>query len=308
MLPLKTYIKNPKSLLTSLWIKKCYRLSDKWFLMGFYFFATGRLLSLKNPQTFNEKIQWLKLYDRRPEYTMMVDKYAVKDYVAGIIGQEHIIPTLGVWDRPEDIDFDMLPQQFVLKTTHGGGSCGVIICKDKSVFDINAALEKLHEAMNQNIYAGAREWAYKNVRPRIIAEKYIIESNGELNDYKVFTFGGEPKLIELDYNRYKGHQRNLYDFNWNRIEATIQYPSDEKRVFDKPSVLNDLYDYSKRLSECIPHVRIDYYIIDSHIYFGEMTFYHGSGVEKISPRWFDLQLGEWIKLPVPVGTTQIAER
>ena len=303
MLLLKKYINNPRTLLTSLWIKICHRLPDKWFLSGFYFCATGKLFNLENPQTFNEKIQWLKLYDRRPEYTMMVDKYAVKDYVAGIIGQEHIIPTLGVWSRPEDIDFDALPQQFVLKTTHGGGSCGVIICKDKSEFDINTALKKLHEAMNQNIYAGAREWAYKNVRPRIIAEKYITESNGELNDYKVFTFGGEPKLIELDYNRYKGHQRNLYDFNWNKIEATIQYPSDEERVFDKPSVLNELYDFSKRLSEGIPHVRIDYYIIDNHIYFGEMTFYHGSGVEKISPECFNLQMGKWIKLPTPVEMT-----
>jgi len=303
MFPLKKYIKNPKRIFISIWTRYCYRISDKWYLMGFYFLVSGKLLNLKNPQTFNEKIQWLKLYDRRPEYTMMVDKYAVKDYVAGIIGQEHIIPTLGVWDRPEDIDFDALPQQFVLKTTHGGGSCGVIICKNKSDFDVNSAIEKLHEAMYQNIYAGAREWAYKNVRPRIIAEKYITESDGELNDYKVFTFGGEPKLIELDYNRYKGHQRNLYDFNWNRIEATIQYPSDEKRVFDKPSVLNELYDFSKRLSEGIPHVRIDYYIIDNHIYFGEMTFYHGSGVEKISPKCFNLQLGKWIKLPAPVEMT-----
>lgn len=297
MFPLKKYIKNPKRIFISIWTRYCYRISDKWYLMGFYFLVTGKLLKLKDPQTFGEKIQWLKLYDHQPEYTMMADKYAVKDYVAGIIGQEHIIPTLGVWDRPEDIDFDALPQQFVLKTTHGGGSCGVIICKDKSDFDANTAVKKLHEAMSQNIYAGAREWVYKNIKPRIIADKYLEEADGELKDYKIFTFSGEPKIIELDFNRFKRHQRNLYDFNWNILNATIEYPSDPKHYFEKPEVLDQLYELSKKLSKGIPFLRTDFYIVNSHIYFGELTFYPDSGFGLVRPRDFDYEMGRWLHLP-----------
>ena len=297
MLSLKKYIKNPRILLASILRDYGLLIPDRWYLWIMFYLRTGYLLHLRHPKTFNEKLQWLKLYDRNPEYTMMVDKYAVKDHVIRLIGEKYIIPTLGVWDKPEDIDFEALPQQFVLKTTHGGGSCGVIVCKDKSRLDVRSAIQKLRRAMKQDLYRSAREWAYKNVDRRIIAERYIEGSNGELNDYKVFTFGGEPKIIELDYNRFVGHQRNLYDFNWNKIAATIQYPSDENRVFEKPAVLGELYDLSRKLSADIPHVRLDFYIINNHIYFGEMTLYHGSGLEKITPEWFDLQLGEWITLP-----------
>lgn len=263
-----------------------------------YYLETGNRLHLKHPQTFGEKIQWLKLYDRRPEYTMMVDKYAVKDYVAGIIGQEHVVPTLGVWGRPEDIDFESLPNQFVLKTTHGGGSCGVLICRDKSIINRNEVVRRLSHAMKQDIYRGAREWAYKGVKPRIIAEKFLCNSNGELIDYKVFCFGGEPRIIEVDYNRFKGHQRNLYDTEWNQIDAVIKYSSDPKRHFSKPEVLGELLTISKNLSKSIPHVRIDFYIVENHIYFGEFTFYHGSGYEPVHPAEFDSQMGEWVVLPV----------
>lgn len=263
-----------------------------------YYLETGHYLHLKNPRTFGEKIQWLKLYDRRPEYTMMVDKYAVKKYVANVIGEKYVIPTIGVWDKPEEIDFDILPQQFVLKTTHGGGGCGIVICRDKSHFDRSSAIRILSNALKQDIYRWGREWAYKDVRRRIIAEKYICEADGDLKDYKVFTFGGEPKLIELDYNRFQKHQRNLYDFNWNRIDATIKYPSDLGRFFEKPKVLEELYALSCKLSTGIPHVRIDYYILGNKIFFGEMTFYHGSGYEKIVPSSFDLQMGGWLKLPI----------
>ncbi len=150
----------------------------------------GRKLDLDNPQTLNEKLQWLKIYNRKPEYTTMVDKYAVKKYVADIIGEQYIIPTLSIWNKVEDIDFDALPQRFVLKTTHGGGSGGVVICKDKSTFDRKTAVAKLAKAMKGDIYKTFKEWPYKNVPKRIIAEQYLVDENGELNDYKFFSFYG----------------------------------------------------------------------------------------------------------------------
>lgn len=297
MQSLKTYIQNPKIMVLSILRDYGSWIPDKQFVQMMYYLKMGKRLNLNHPVTFNEKLQWLKLYDRKPEYTMMVDKNAVKGYVAEIIGEEHIIPTLGVWDRPEDIDFKELPQQFVLKTTHGGGGNGVVICKDKSAFDSNAAIHLLRKAMNKNIYTNYREWAYKDVKPRIIAEKYLSDTDGELNDYKIFTFNGEPKIIELDYNRFKGHQRNLYDFNWNKIEAVIEYTSDPEIIFKKPDVLEELYRITSILSKGIPHVRVDCYIVDNRIYFGELTFYHGSGFERICPLSYDFQMGDWINLP-----------
>lgn len=297
MKPLINYIREPQLLIIALLRDYGSWIPDKLYLQMQYRLETGRRLNLDNPQVYGEKIQWLKLYNRRPEYTMMVDKLAAKDYVASLIGSQYVIPTIGVWDRPEEINFDELPQQFVLKTTHGGGSCGVVICKDKSTFNIDDAIIRLKTAMKQKIYIGAREWVYKSVRRRIFAEQYMSDSNGELNDYKIFTFNGEPKIIELDYNRFKGHQRNLYDFSWNKINVTIEYPSDPQKVFRKPEVLNELYELSKRLSTGIPHVRTDFYIVNNHIYFGELTFYPDSGYGKISSDELDLQMGAWINLP-----------
>lgn len=293
---IKYYIWQPRFLFISLLRKMGFWLPDRLYLKIMYYLKTGHRLNLRHPRTFGEKIQWLKLYNRKPEYTIMVDKYAVKDYVAERIGEKYIIPTLGVWDKPEDINFDELPNQFVLKTTHGGGSCGVIICKDKSTFNVKAAILSLKTAMKQNIYKAYREWAYKDVTPRIIAEKYLSDWDGELYDYKIFTFNGEPKMIELDYNRFKGHQRNLYDFNWNKIETTIEYPSDPTKEFCKPERLDDLFELSKRLSIDIPHVRTDFYIVNDQIYFGELTFYPDSGFGRISSNELDFQMGDWINL------------
>lgn len=269
---------------------------DRWFVKLIYRQITGKKLELNHPVTFNEKLQWLKLYDRKPEYTLYVDKYEVKKHVSKILGEEHIIPTIGVYHSIDEIDFDSLPNQFVLKCTHDSG--GIVICKDKSTLDKKQALEKLHDGILKNFYWLNREWPYKNVKPRIIAEPYLEDSDGELKDYKVFTFNGEPKLIEIDYNRFKGHLRNLYDVEWNRLDVTIQFPTDKNKKFDKPVVLEQLLDMSRQLSKGIPHVRTDFYIVNDRIYFGEMTFYHGSGFEKILPESFDVEMGSWIKLPL----------
>ena len=253
-------------------------------------------LDLNNPKTFNEKLQWLKLYDRRPNYTKLVDKYEVKEYVANIIGNEHIIPTLALYENVEDINFDELPDQFVLKCTHDSG--GLVICKDKSQFDVKQAIKTLKHYYARKYYWQSREWPYKNVKPRIVVEKYMEDKDGELKDYKVFNFNGEPRIIEIDYNRFTNHQRTLFDENWNVINATIKFPTDKKREFKKPEVFEELLELSRKLSKGFPHLRTDFYIVDNKIYFGELTFYHGSGMERINPIDLDYKMGEWINLPL----------
>ena len=254
-------------------------------------------LNLSNPQTFNEKLQWLKLHDRNPKYTIMVDKIRVKEWVASKIGEQHIIPTLGVWESPEDIDFDSLPNQFVLKCNHNSG-IGVYVCKDKRSMNKKKVIKDLKKGLQQNYYKEGREWPYKNVKPMVLAEKYMEDESGfELKDYKVFNFNGEPKIIEIDYDRFKGHKRHLYDVDWNKIDATIEFPSDPDRSFEKPKVLDQLLSLAKTLSEGIPHVRTDFYIVRDRIYFGELTFFHGSGLEHITPLDFDKQMGSWLILP-----------
>lgn len=273
------------------------RIPDKIFLKFQYRKIFGKNLDLKNPRTFNEKLQWLKLYDRRPEYTTMVDKYKVKEYVADIIGDKYIIPTLGVWNSFNEINFDELPCQFVLKCTHDSG--GIVICKDKNEFDKIAAKRIIEKSLSQNWYWVGREWPYKNVQPRIIAEQYLTdESNEQLKDYKIFNFDGEPKLIEVDYDRFIEHKRNLYSTSWNYIDATIQFPTDPEHEIRKPSRLEEMLELAKKLSAGIPHLRTDFYIVKDSVYFGELTFSHGSGFEQFLPKAFEDEFSSWLKLPV----------
>lgn len=255
-------------------------------------------LNLDNPITFSEKIQWLKLHDHNPLYSILVDKVAVKDYVRNILGEEYIIPTLGVYDRPEDIDWNELPDQFVLKCTNDSNS--VVICKDKSNIDKVAVVNKFKKALRHNYYYKGREWPYKNVKGRIIAEKYIKPdpNDKELYDYKFFCFNGVVKLIQVDYNRFIHHNRNLYTPDWQRLDAEIGFPSQPGIEFKCPIVLEEAIDISQKLSVGIPHVRVDLYILGTKIYFGEMTFYHGGGLEYTKPKEFNKTIGDWIELPV----------
>lgn len=273
-------------------------MSDRAFLEEYYKRKFGRPLNLDDPKSFNEKLQWLKLYDRRPEYTMMVDKYAVKSYVAGKIGEEHIIPTLGVWDHFDEIDFDSLPDQFVLKCTHDSG--GIVIVKDKAKLDRAAAREKLERRLKRNYYWIYREWAYKDVKPRIIAEKYMTDESGvELKDYKIFNFHGEPKLIQVDYGRFVDHRRNLYTPDWQYVSAKMNYPTDPSHEIPRPERLDEMLRLAKVLSGGgeIPQVRTDFYSINDKIYFGELTFYHEGGFSTFEPESFGLEMGSWLKLP-----------
>lgn len=294
----KHYLNNPKDFLIGALVKLGGPLNDKLYLKMLYYLRMGKRLNLNKPQLFTEKIQWLKLYNRKPGYSLMVDKYEVKNIVSQMIGKAHIIPTLGVWEKPDDIEWGKLPYQFVLKTTHGGGNCGVIICKDKNKIDKEKVCKQLNMSFKQNLYKALREWPYKNVKKRIIAEQYMVDESGyELKDYKVFCFNGEPKMIDVDYNRSLNHQRNLYTPEWERINATLGYPSDETKEISKPKALNEILNFARLLSKGIPHVRVDFYIINDTVYFGELTFFHGSGFEKTHPKSFDKKMGDWLVLP-----------
>lgn len=266
-----------------------------------YYAAIGKRLHLKHPRTYTEKLQWLKLYDHNPLYTTMVDKYAVKQYVADIIGDNYVIPTIGVWERPEDIDFMMLPNQFVLKTTFGGGGNEIVICRDKLSLDIDKAVSHMKRYMDQDMYKTSREWPYKNVSHRIIAEKYMEEPGvSSLTDYKVMCFNGKVKLIELHLGRYTDdHTQDFYDRDWNRIPiAQGSYKTVSSKDVRCPAKFDEMIRLSEVLAMNIPHVRVDWYIINERLYFGELTFFDASGFDPFIPDEYNYILGDWIELPL----------
>jgi hypothetical protein len=257
----------------------------------------GKKLNLTNPQTYNEKIQWLKLYDHNPAYTEMVDKYEAKRYVAKIIGDEYIIPTLGVWQRFDDIDFNRLPDQFVLKCTQDSG--GIYICKDKNNFNRQEARKKIESSLKTNYFYEHREWPYKNVKPRIIAEKYMEDSaTQELRDYKFFAFNGEPKAVFIAKDRLKDEETkfDFFDMDFNHLDFTNGHPN-APVLPEKPVNFELMKTLAARLSMNIPHVRVDFYEVNGKVYFGELTFSHWSGIVPFEPEKWDYIFGEWITLP-----------
>lgn len=274
-------------------------MSDEEYIKKQFKVYTGKKLDLGNPQTFNEKMQWLKLNDRKPIYTKLVDKYLVRGFVEMVLGKEFLIPLLGVWDLAEEINFEKLPDKFVLKCNHNSGE-GMCICKGKSQIDFVSVKGRLSQAMRQNYWRHAREWPYKNVERKIIAEKYMEDESGtELKDYKLFTFSGKVKCIEVDYNRFTDHHRNFYTTEWEYVPFTTCYPTDFRHKIPKPKYLKNLVESAEKLAYAagVPKfVRIDMYIVNDKIYFGEMTFYHGAGYEKFMPQEYDLRLGNMIKL------------
>jgi len=255
-------------------------------------------LNLEDPKSFNEKLQWIKLYDRQPIYSKLVDKYEVKQFVADIIGEEHIIPTIGVYDSVEDINFDELPQQFVLKCTHDSG--GIVICRDKSSLNRETAIKKLQRGLKKNYYYQNREWPYKNVKPRIIAEQYMDNVGQELDDYKVHNFNGEPKVILVCSDRYKesGLTEDFYSCEWQHLDLSRPGLQHSKEVQHKPAELDKMLELASKLSKDIPFVRTDFYIIDHQVYFGEMTFFPACGMKPFEPREWDYNFGDWLKLPM----------
>lgn len=271
---------------------------DEEYLIRRYKAKFGKEPDLVNPKTYSEKCQWLKLHDFQPVHTTMVDKYEAKKYVADIIGEEHIIPTLKVWDKLSDIDYNQLPEAFVLKCTHDSG--GFYIVRDKSKLDKKKVQRKLGWRMKRNFYYTGREKAYKDIKPRIIAEKYMSELSGhDLVDYKFFCFDGKPELVltvaggHEDASRTK---RQFYTTDWDLLDVGVHGADPVKEKLPKPEQLGEMLDIAKKLSAGQKHVRVDLYSVGGQIYFGELTFFHNDGLETFTPKAFDRTLGDYIKL------------
>lgn len=270
---------------------------DKQYLQMMYWLHLGRKLNLKNPKTFNEKLQWLKLYNHKPEYTIMVDKVKAKEYVAKLIGEEHIIPTLGVWDDPDDIDFDALPDQFVLKCNHNSGT-GMCICRDKSKLDIEKVKAELRKGLKENYYMRWREWPYKNVPRKILAEKFMVDESGtELKDYKIFCFNGEPRYCQVISDRNTDEKIDFYDMHWKRLVGLVGLNDkvhNSEYAIPCPESFEDMKQMASLLAKSIPFSRIDFYEINHQAYFGEITFFPATGFGNFNPREWNVKMGDMI--------------
>lgn len=280
-------------------------LPDRIYLRFKFRFKMGYWFDFDNPKTFSEKLQWLKLNNQQSEYVMMVDKYEVKKYVTKKIGEQYVVPLLGVWNSTEEIDFSTLPDKFVLKTTHGGGSTGVVICKDKTKLDKDLAFIKLNRSLKHSIYLTDREWPYKNVPRRIIAEQYIEEKTlvsgkitEELSDYKFFCFNGKPMYCQVIRDRHENESIDFYDMNWQHQEFVGLNPfvCNGMTPVPCPSNLKLMIDICIKLSEDIPFVRVDLYSVGDLVYFGELTFFPASGFGKFRPDEWNMRLGDMINL------------
>lgn len=271
-------------------------LPDKIYIELKYFAIFHNRINLKNPKTFNEKINWLKLYDRKPIYINMVDKYLAKEYAAELIGEEYIIPTIGVYDKFDEINFNKLPNQFVIKTNHDCG--GVVICKDKEKFDIAAAKKVIEKHMKNDYYYDNREWPYKNVKRKILVEQYMVdEISKDLKDYKFFCFDGNVKYMFIATDRNIHETKfNFYDMNFKLLDIKQHYPNDNREI-SKPKNFEKMKELASKLSKGIPHLRVDFYEINGKVYLGELTFSHFGGFVPFEPSEWDEEFGKQIKIP-----------
>lgn len=282
------------SLKSNLLILLRYISSDKMYYQVRYFIKYKRRLNLKNPDTFNAKINWLKLYDRNQLYPKMVDKYEVRAYVEKKIGKKYLNEIYGIYNKTAEINFDHLPNSFVLKGTHG--SSWVIVCPDKSKLDTQQARNTMDNWLKKNFYKLYGEWVYKNVPPRIICEKFLANENeSALIDYKFYCFHGKPKFIHVDIDRFEKHSRNFYDLSWNRMPFSLCYPQANRDV-KKPSQLSKMIELASVLSADFKFVRVDFYQVDEQIVFGELTFNPGNGLEIFTPQKYDLEIGKYLAL------------
>lgn len=269
-------------------------LPDYIYLKKLYKIRMGKTLNLKSPTTYTEKLNWLKLYDRRPEYIMMVDKYAVRKYIAKTIGEEYLIALIGCWDSIEDIDFSELPHEFVLKCNHDNG---VIICKNKEELDIEQVKKELRFHLNRNYYKKAREWVYKNVKRKIICEEFMMDESGTgLIDYKFFCFYGKVEMMFIATGRPQNTRFDYFDREFNHLPFVYGHPNAERQI-NKPENFERMIEIAEKLSQGIPHVRVDLYNINGRIYFSELTFYDGAGFETFEPECWDEIVGSYLKLP-----------
>lgn len=280
-------------------LRKYGLVDDKTFLKNQYRCQMGERLDLDNPISFNQKLQWLKLYDRQDRYSVMTDKYTAKEYVRNIFGADCIIPTYGIYDSMDSIDFSTLPNKFVLKATQGSGNHDVIICKDKSILDLNVIRKRMEKSLSYNCYSCTAEWVYKNIKPRIIIEKLLEDSSqDDIVDYKFMCFNGRVKCtcVCTDRNSKGGMKMTIYDRDWNIMPFERSHPS-EKTPIKKPVCYDNMITMAEQLSKDISFLRVDFYEVCGKYYFGEMTFYPASGFGKFQPQEWDNILGSWIELP-----------
>lgn len=274
-------------------------LPDKAYLKLMFRLEMRKKLDLNNPQTYSEKLQWLKLYYHRPDLVTMADKLAVKDYVASIIGQEYVIPLLGSWDDPKEIDWDSLPKQFVLKTNHDGGNYGIIICKDKDGLNKEKAIKRLRKSLKRNTFLLGREWPYKNIPRKVFAEQYMVnEGADELPDYKFFCFDGKVKMIYVATGRQSGTGLcfDYYDEDFRHLDLVQTHPMATKTP-EKPDCFDQMKTLAEKLSLGLPHVRVDFYEVNGRVYFGEFTFFSLGGWAAFHPEEYDYKLGSYLHLP-----------
>lgn len=274
-------------------------LPDKMYLQLFYFATTRKFIDFKNPKGFNEKLQWLKVNDRRPEYSQLVDKLAVRDHISKILGEEYLFPLLGKWESFQDIDFDSLPEQFVIKCNHDSGSTKVI--KNKSLLtdeEINEMKEFYSARLKQDFYYAGREYPYKGIKPYIIAEQLMIDETApekSIEDYKFFCFNGEPKVMFIATDRATDCKFDFFDMNFNHLDLVNIHPNADKPI-PKPEKIDEMKELAAKLSQGMRHVRIDLYELNGKIYFGEYTFFHGGGFQLCHPEKWERQLGDWIDI------------
>lgn len=269
---------------------------DNLYLKLQYRLTFDKKLDLKNPKTFNEKLQWLKLYNRKSIYTTMVDKFASKKFFSERLGEEYVVPSLGgPWYSFDEIDFDTLPEKFVLKTNHDSG--GVMLCRDKETFDKEKARAFFEKHLKINYYWSAREWPYKNIKPCIFAEQFLEDGSGDaIYDYKFFCFNGVPKIMYLSRDRSETPRTDFFDMEYNHLDMRMKDPNSDV-LPEKPSRFEEMKFLAAKLSSGIPHVRVDFYMIGSHLYVGEMTFFHCGGFVSVKPESWNLEMGNWISLP-----------
>ncbi len=299
-------IQNPQLIIAYIikidWISSL--IPDRQYLKWCYFLRMGKKLDINNPKTFSEKMQWLKLYERKPIYTVMVDKFEVKKYVSNIVGEKYIIPTIGIYDSYNEIDFGKLPNQFVLKCTHDSG--GAILCTNKETFNYNLARKKLERALRRNYYYRSREWPYKDVKPRIIVEEFMKDVNSksmDLIDYKFFCFNGVPKYCQVIQNRRQKETIDFFDMDWNHQEFVgLNYANCTANCAivppTKPHNFDEMKILAEKLSRNIPFVRIDTYEIQNQVYFGEITFFPAGGLGLFKPDIWNKKMGDLIDIPV----------
>ena len=260
-----------------------------------YRIKLGRKLDLKEPKRFTEKIQWYKMNYRNPVMHQCVDKYLVREYIKDRGLDYILVPLIGKYDSITQVDWDSLPDQFVIKTTHGGGGVNVVVCNDKRKLDIKEIKDKLQcdrRPVKENTMG--REWAYYGLIPGIVVEKLLINRDNPyagINDYKIFCYNGHAKYVIVDVDRYIGHKRNFYDLNWNNLHVTSDCPAADKEI-EKPENLDEMLSIAEKLSSDFPFVRVDLYDVDGKVYFGELTFYPWSGYVQYEPDEIDYKLGK----------------